>query len=499
MGIDIMDSITSSQMRAIDANCSYLGLKGIQLMENAGAAIAREVSNMIGSGEVLVVAGRGNNGGDGFVAARHLSASGNLKVRIILTGKPDAIHTQEARANFDLLAHCDIEEIHVLNHSPPKHNWFKEADIIVDALLGTGVKGNIREPEATLIDLINSSNAKVVAVDTPSGVDPDNGGIAGKAVKANMTLTFHRMKTGLESPEAKKFTGEIKVIPIGVCRDAELYVGRGDLELIKQRNPASHKGQAGRILIIGGGAYSGAPALAAMAALRTGADIVTAAAPSSVAEIIASFSPNLIVRELSSDRLCPEDIPILREMIALHDVTVMGMGLGRDKDTLETVKQLIPECRKLVLDADALYDLKLPIASGPDVIITPHLGEYRRLGGDIPEDFAGKADSVREFALRNNITILLKGSCDIISDGNCYRLNRTGNPGMTVGGTGDVLAGIVGAFFALYGAMEAASYGAFVNGAGGDLAFAEKWNGLVATDIIEKIPEAIIGGGKDND
>ncbi|MBP2030617.1 NAD(P)H-hydrate epimerase [Methanohalophilus levihalophilus] len=493
-----MDSITSSRMNAIDANCSYLGLKGIQLMENAGAAIAREAADVVSDGEVLIVAGRGNNGGDGFVAARHLSAYQNLKVKIILTGKPDTIRTEDARANFNLLKHCDIGEIRVFDNSPAIFDWFGDADVIIDALLGTGVKGNIREPESTLIDLINSSNAKVIAVDTPSGVDPDSGNVSGKAVKADTTLTFHRMKTGLENPDAKDFTGEVKVIPIGVCMDAESDVGRGDLKLIANRKSTSHKGDSGRILIIGGGAYSGAPALAAMAALRTGADIVTVAAPASVAKTIASFSPNLIVRELTADRLCPEDIPILEELISAHDVTVMGMGLGREKRTLEAVKQIIPLCRKLVLDADALYDLELP-ASLDYMILTPHAGEFRKLAGTIPETLEKKIDFVNEFSIRENVTTLLKGSSDIISDGKQYRINKTGNPGMTVGGTGDVLAGIVGALFALYDAIDAAGNGAFINGAAGDLAFVEKGYGLVATDIIEKIPKAIMGRGTKHD
>lgn len=488
-----MDSITSARMRAIDANCSYLGLKGIQLMENAGAAIAREVADKIKDGEVLIVAGRGNNGGDGFVAARHLSAYQNLKVKILLTGKPDTIRTEDARANFKLLAHCDIEDTRVFENSPTIDDWFRNADIIIDALLGTGVRGNVREPESTIIDLINHSNAKVIAVDTPSGVDPDSGNVSGKAVKADTTLTFHRMKTGLESTKAKEYTGETKVIPIGVCRDAESDIGRGDLELIANRKATSHKGDAGRILIIGGGAYSGAPALAAMAALRTGADIVTVAAPISVAKTIASFSPNLIVRELTSDRLCPEDIPILEKLIKAHDVTVMGMGLGRDKKTLETVKQIIPLCNKLVLDADALHELELPAATGCDIIITPHAGEFRKLAGIVPETLVDKIDFVSEYSLRKNVTTLLKGSTDIISDGKEYRLSKTGNPGMTVGGTGDVLAGIVGALFALHCAIDSAGIGAFINGAAGDIVFLEKGYGLVATDVIEKIPEAIMG------
>jgi NAD(P)H-hydrate epimerase len=443
---------------------------------------------------VLIVAGRGNNGGDGFVAARHLSAAEALQVRVILSGRPDSIRTPEARNNFDLLAHCGIEDIYIPGNPIPE-NWFRDADVIVDALLGTGVKGNVREPEAMLIGLVNSAGAKVLTVDTPSGLDPDTGESAGRTVKADLTLTFHRAKKGLLTPEARQYTGEVKVVPIGICADAETLIGRGDIAPLLKRDPSDHKGRAGRVLVIGGGAYSGAPALAAMAALRTGTDIITVAAPASVADIIAGFSPNLIVSRLSGERLCPADLPVLRELIRQHDVTVAGPGLGREEETLETIKQLIPECPRLVLDADALYDPGLP-APGNDVIITPHAGEFGRLAGTIPASTKGKSEAVIGFSAKNKVTTLLKGPCDIISDGSHYRLNRTGNAGMTVGGTGDVLAGIVGSLFARHEAMEAAGCSAFICGTAGDLAFAEKGYGLVATDVIKKIPEAIAGERK---
>jgi NAD(P)H-hydrate epimerase len=467
-------------------------------MENAGAAVAREVLNTIQKGEVLIVAGRGNNGGDGFVAARHLSAERDLRVKIILAGKAGSIRTDEARANFELLKFSGICDLLVVNDSKDLEglNWFENADVIVDALLGTGIQGKIRQPEAKLIDMINSSDAKIIAVDTPSGFDPDNGTASGKTVKADVTLTFHRMKTGFETPDAHTYTGKIRVMPIGICVDAEYNIGRGDLRMITKRDRNSHKGQAGKILVIGGGAYSGAPALAAMAALRTGADIVTVAAPSGVAKTIASFSPNLIIKQLSSERLCPEDLPALGKLIELHDVTVMGMGLGIKLETIETVKQIIPLCKKLVLDADALYEPYLLAASGCDIIITPHQGEFKKLAGAIPQILEEKANVVKQFSLLHNVVTLLKGNCDIISDGKYCRFNRTGNPGMTVGGTGDVLAGVTGALFALHNSMDSAGCAAFINGTAGDLAFAEKGYGLVATDIIEKIPEAISGGEK---
>jgi len=178
--------------------------------------------------------------------------------------------------------------------------WFSEANLLVDAIFGTGVKGKIKEPESTAIDLINregKAGKTIIAVDIPSGLDPDGEDFE-KAVYADLTVTFHRMKVGLLGEQAKEYTGTVRIAEIGVCADAERYVGPGDLQMLQKRKPEAHKGNAGRILIIGGGPYSGAPALAALAALRAGADLVTTAVPESVAGIIASYSPDIIVRKL---------------------------------------------------------------------------------------------------------------------------------------------------------------------------------------------------------
>jgi NAD(P)H-hydrate epimerase len=366
----------------------------------------------------------------------------------------------------------------------------KKAGVIIDGIFGTGIRGKIKEPESTAIDLINSSDAFVIAVDVPSGFDPD-GGKFEKAVKADLTLTFHKMKTGMTEKRAGKYTGEIRVIDIGVPREAEFFVGPGDIQTFSKRPSKSHKGDAGRVLVIGGGAYSGAPALAALAALRAGADIVTVAAPKSVSDIIASFSPNLIVRSLSGNRLVEEDIPQILELIKKHDVVVMGMGIGNDDPTLEAVRKIVPMCRKAVFDADALARDVLH-EDHMDMIVTPHAGEMKRLSGaDVPEDEKKKLAFVRDFAKDNKLTVLLKGKVDIISDGTEVRANRTGNSGMTVGGTGDVLAGLAGALFAKHDAFSAACAAAFINGVAGDLAFEEFGYGLLATDVIDHIPEVM--------
>jgi len=487
-----MNAITSSQMNAIDANCKYLGLLPLQLMENAGAAIAREVKERLNSGSVVFIAGRGNNGGDAFVAARHLASGNDLEVKVIILGATSLIKTEEARRNFSILKHSGVEIMEIADSSGLLQcDWFDSADIIVDAIFGTGIKGHIREPESTAIDLINDSGAYVIAVDVPSGFNPD-GGAVGKAVKANLTLTFHRMKSGLIAPEAKAYTGEIKVVDIGVCADAGDFVGMGNIHALTRRSPDSHKGHAGRVLIIGGGAYSGAPALAALAALRTGADIVTVAVPKSVANVVASFSPNLIVRALSSDVLCPDDVPQLSGLIRSHGVVVIGMGLGRSERTRAAVEEILPVCRKVVVDADAFYGLALPPADGCEMIITPHASEFARIrSADTQVGADERADAVMSFSKENGVVTLLKGVVDVISDGERVLFNRTGNAGMTVGGTGDVLAGIVGALFAVNPAMDAASCGAFINGAAGDIAFPERGYGLLATDVIDKITEVM--------
>ena len=470
-------------MAAIDANCEYLGIKRLQLMENAGAAVANAVKQKMGSGKVLILAGRGNNGGDALVAARHL---GGYDVTVVLIGLKEEIKTQEALHNWNALEKISIPLVQVTDSTAFDTSLFKNADVIIDGIFGTGVRGKIKEPESTAIDLINGSGAFVISVDVPSGFDPD-GGSFHKSVQAGLTLTFHKMKAGLES--AREYTGEVRVIDIGIPQAAEFYVGPGDIQPFLKRPEISHKGDAGRILVIGGGAYMGAPALCALGALRAGADIVTIAAPQNVSDIIASFSPNIIVRALSQDRLVEDDIPVISGLIEKHDVVVMGMGLGTSQETIQAISKIIPLCKKAVVDADALSPLFLP-SFHKNIILTPHGGEMKRISGvEVPRDQKAKVDFVRSFARDHNVTVLLKGAVDIISHGIEVRANRTGNAGITVGGTGDVLEGLTGALFARCSApVEAAACAAFINGAAGDLAFLRSGYGLLATDVIDNIP-----------
>ncbi|MCX8207225.1 MAG: NAD(P)H-hydrate dehydratase [Methanothrix sp.] len=461
-----MRYISAEEMGAIDANCAYLGISTLQLMENAGAALASEIRR-IGGRRIAIIAGRGNNGGDAFVAARHLD---ELDVTVFLIGRARDITTEEARRNWDVLRRLEFDLREITDVSEIDLSGY---DVVIDALFGTGVRGPIKGLEGEVIDLINSCGKRIVSVDVPSGMG------TGKEVSPHITITFHRPKIGMK--------GDFRVVGIGIPKMAEFLVGPGDLRLLGRRGPESHKGDSGRILVIGGGPYTGAPALSAMAALRAGADIVTVAAPRSVAGTIASFSPNMIVRPLTSDRLCSADLEILKGLIPRHDVVVIGMGLGRDAETLEAVSQILPLCDRVVIDADALQP-EMPLKG----IVTPHAGEFRRISGlDLPKG-RERIDVVRKFARDRGLVVLLKGRMDIITDGEIVRGNTTGNPGMTVGGTGDVLAGITGAFYARADAMRAAAAAAFVNGRAGDLVYREKDFGMVATDLIDKIPEAMM-------
>ncbi len=478
--------ITASEMRRVDANCSDLGLLPLQLMENAGASVARAIRARFPEcteTRIAVLAGTGNNGGDGFVAARHLL---DYAPEILLLGRARDIATEESRRNWQILRNlrADLMEI---RDSSELSGLELDADIVIDAMLGTGVRGSVREPVASAIDLINASSAFVLSIDVPSGFNPDN---FEKAVHADLTITNHRMKEGLSSrPE---ITGEIEVADIGIPTRATLIVGTGDLP--PARDARSHKGDNGKVLVIGGGAFTGAPALAALAALRAGADWVTVAAPRSVAGAIAGFSPDLIVHSLSGTYLARDDIDTVNALVRKHDVTVIGMGLGRETETAEAVSEIIrsnPDAR-FVIDADALHALAMPVqAGGTPPIITPHAGEFRMLGGVVSADLDERCEQVMDFSARNRVVTLLKGDIDVISDGSAVRINQTGNPGMTVGGTGDVLAGAVGAIFAKTDAIAAASAGALIVGTAGDLACVEYGYGLLATDVIECIPDAM--------
>jgi len=490
--------ITSREMRALEMNSEYYGVSRLQLMENAGRSVADEIASRFKTKNtrVAVFCGSGGNGGDGFVAARHLTCLG-FKVEVILAGKSSDIVDKEARRNWlALQALKNIITLHEVYDSTLIPNV--KAEVAVDALLGIGLKGALRPPILQLVEKINEMKAFRVSVDVPTGINSDSGEVLGGAVRANLTVTFHRTKPGL--PKAEEYVGEHIVRDVGLPNDFERFAGPGDVSLVvKPRPPEVHKGDFGRLLVVGGSEiFSGAPALVAMAALRAGVDLTYIAAPEKTARAISSMSPALITVKLEGKHLNSRNTPIIKQYLETSTAVVIGPGLGLHKETkgaVEEIMKLIEEEKiPLILDADGLkafaeFKRKVDLP----LVLTPHAGEYEILTGrKLPKDLEQRAEKVQKTARKLGATILLKRPVDVISDGKRVKFNFTGNPGMTVGGTGDVLSGIVGTFLAQRAdPFEAAVAGAFVNGAAGDFVWSEKGYHMIPTDILEWIPRVI--------
>ncbi|MEA1932194.1 MAG: NAD(P)H-hydrate dehydratase [Euryarchaeota archaeon] len=474
--------IRADRMAAVDANAAALGIPRKQLMESSGNAVARVVRTEVDPGSrIVLVCGRGNNGGDAFVAARFL---GDYDVETALLGRPEAIGTDIARENWDALQEADLPTTTITDTIHLDGLALEDADCIVDAMLGTGVTGALREPEASAARAINATDTPVVSVDVPSGVDADTGDAAGVAVDADHVVTFHDSKPGLESLDIP-----VTVADIGIPEAAELFVGPGDLRG-RGRAAESHKGDHGELLVVGGGPYTGAPALSAQAALRAGADLVHVACPASVAAQIQSYSENLIVHPFEGDRFAPGAVDTVVDLAAEQDVVICGPGLGSHDETLAAVESFLESYSgRTVVDADALSVVPR-VETDATLICTPHQGELIKMGGETDDDWERRAELVAEFAAEIGQTLLVKGAYDVIADSDETRVSRTGNPGMTVGGTGDVLAGVVGSLFTGREPRDAAAVGAYINGRAGDLAFEEAGYGLVATDLIEWLQEA---------
>lgn len=472
--------ITGSEMAVVDANAEALSVPRKQLMESSGHAIAQVVREQVTPGETITVfAGRGNNGGDAFVAARFLD---DFDVRVRLLGRSDAIRTAIARENWEALVAAEYDVAEIRDSTAIE---ISDTDLLVDAMLGTGISGELREPEATAAQAINEADVPVVSVDVPSGLDADTGSFAPNSVEPDTVVTFHDTKPGLDDLDA-----DVTVADIGIPAAAETFVERGDLLRI-DRDSNSHKGDHGEVLVIGGGPYTGAPALAAQATLRAGADLVKVSCPTSVAHEVQGYSENLILYPMQGTEFEPGHVGPVMEFAAEHDVLILGPGLGNNDNTLEAVEGILDGYEgTVVVDADALEAVPR-VETKATLICTPHQGELVKMGGRTSEDRDERAELVAEFARGINQTMLVKGRHDIITNGDETRFNRTGNPGMTVGGTGDILAGVTGALAATQNPFDAACLGAYITGRAGDLAAEQYGDGLVATDLLDLIPQAM--------
>ena len=339
-------------------------------------------------------------------------------------------------------------------------------------------------------------------------MDPLTGNVDDLAVVPDYTISFHKIKTGVRNADEED-VGGLVTADIGIPIEAEYFVNYGDFLRLKNRTPSSHKGNNGRLLIVGGSKdYSGAPAIAGMAAIGAGADLVYVAAPEKAAEAIKSTSPDLIVKALSGDRLSLDHAGEIIELAESVDAILIGPGAGIDDDTSKLFNVLVSKIKKpIVLDADSLKQVDLILIKNRDnIMLTPHIFEFKSIF-NVNSDLKLDIDSYEFEKVDKNITefqqitrqikgtVIVKGQYDLILSGTKFRINKSGNPGMTVGGTGDALAGIASSLLAQdLNTFDAACLAVFINGLAGDEAFKEKGNGFSATDLVSYIGSVIKNG-----
>lgn len=485
-------TVSTRDMRAYEINSEAMGVPTIMLMENAGASVARAVEEGLGGGSgrrVAVIAGKGGKAGDGFVAARHLAALG-ARVKVYLLYPPESIKHPDASRNLDILTRTGNVEL-----AKWRGKLDEVFDAVIDAMLGTGTRGKLRDPVKSAVEEANTAQGLKVAVDLPTGVDPDTGEILGTAFRADITVTMHAAKPGLLRGEAREYVGRLVVANIGMPPRAWTHVGPGDVVARVPRRPRkTHKGMGGRVLVVGGSAsFVGAPWLSALATLAGGADLAYLYTPQPVAR--HRFSPEVIVTPLEGEILEERHVDMLVEAASRVDAVVVGPGMGLARETSVAVAELLSKLAKLdkpvVVDADALKVVgREGIRLTYKFILTPHLGEASRLlGEEIEDELEPRIKAAERIARKYGSVVLLKGWVDVIAGGGREaRLNETGVPEMSVGGTGDVLAGLAAAFACkTLDAREAAEVAAYVNGVAGMLAYRREGT-AAPTALLRYIP-----------
>jgi len=445
-----------------------LGLPGIVLMENAGAAVVTEVMKDFPNRttNIVVLAGGGNNGGDGFVIARRLIDFG-YSVQLLLAVDEQNLKG-DAKIHFEVYKERQLPVVKALSYD------MNQADIIIDALLGTGVQGEVREPFFSLINKVNNAKAFVYAVDVPSGVNANTGEVANIAVRANKTITFALPKKGFYLQQGPTFIGEIVVVDISVPTSLVQTLGLDLPRLIThefaksavpKRVSRGHKGTFGHVLVMGGSKnYVGAPVYTAKAAFHSGAGLVTLAIPETIYPLVAVQCPESLMLPL------PNEMEAIDINYSSYKTIAFGPGLGRKVDGVKLLRGLMTKLsnQPLVIDADGLYFAREILEEisqyDGDVILTPHPGEMAHLTGlTVEEVEKNRLLIAKQFAIQYGVYLVLKGHRSIITtpDGKQF-INPFGNDALGKGGSGDVLTGFIASFLAqgasTMDALIAASY-----------------------------------------
>ena len=511
-----MRVLNAAQMREADRRTiEDVGIPSLVLMENAGRQVVAAMEAMYSDlleRQVGVLCGRGNNGGDGFVIARTLVQRG-VDVAVFVIGSVTDVRG-DARTNLEILGRLGIQVVEVSDSQAWELHLSEVTDctLIVDAIFGTGLSAPVSGYIESVFADVNASGIPVVAVDLPSGLSADTCDTIGDSIEAGLTVTLGAPKLPLVLPPAETRAGDIVIADIGIPGDVlesldgphvDLLTRASMRELIAPRQPDSHKGDYGHVLIVAGSmGKTGAAHLSALGALRSGAGLVTVATPAPCLPIVAAMGPEYMTVPLheTPDGLHPDGVDHVIEMA--RDVLALGPGLGTAPGTREFVRQLVDRATMpLVIDADGLNAFAenpdhLNGREGRDVIITPHPGEMARLVGMSTDEVqASRLEIARNFAVAHHVFVVLKGHRTLIAtpDDKVF-INPTGNPGMATGGTGDILTGMIAAWLAqLLDAEAACRLAVYLHGLAGDLAEADEGEvAMTSADVAGHLGDAML-------
>jgi NAD(P)H-hydrate epimerase len=517
--------LTPQQMKSADEFAiKTLRIPSLRLMEKAGSAVVTEIIHRIhhaqsdrkhsvvsGSKTVFIFCGKGNNGGDGFVVARLLGKK-NFAVTVVLI-ESDKDLSADARANYERIQDHSADRIEITGFGAFLKRKKKKCDVIVDAMLGTSFRGELKGDYRKAVEWCNKRASLKIAVDIPTGLDGETGQVLSSAFRADVTVTISNPKIGFYRGRAKEFTGEVVVADIGIPRKAitnvnTMLVESADVQkTFPRRAINSHKHSVGKIFAIAGSkSMMGAALLCSQSAMRSGAGQVILAIPDTEYPAIAKRTLEVMPLGLPATRqgsIAFSAIEEMKQRIGWSNVVLLGCGMSRNAETQEVVREVIRTCsRSLVIDADGLNALTghldiLKKRRTKNVVLTPHRGEFSRMVGMAPDMIEENIFSIAsDFAKKFNVVLVVKGAPTFVahSNGKIF-VNSTGNPGMSTAGSGDVLAGIIASFIGQgNSALDASVNGVYIHGRAGDLA-AEKngIHGMIASDMIHYLPAAIQG------
>ncbi len=507
-----MKVLNSAQSKALEKRAVEAGNDYLQLMENAGTSAVRFLNKKFSFSQkhVVILCGKGNNGGDGYVAARQLAELGALVVVVLVEGLPK---TDISQIMYSRLQNSAVKIISFSENPELVQPLLSTADYVIDAIYGTGFHGAVSQHLQPLYSAVQSSEGTRIAFDIPSGANCDTGAVEGMCMDADYTISFSTLKNGHLIPPSQSFCGQVVVVPIGIdaklISEQESTLEVTEYEEVKAvfpaRDPASNKGNYGRLLCVcGSEGMAGAAAMSAKAAARCGAGIVNVALPRSIYGIVASQTAEPVFTLLdiaSNEELTAESEEALFTALSHASACLIGCGLGKSRAAAAMLDELLARARvPLILDADGINLLAQNInrleAVGVPVVLTPHPGEMARLLNTTAQDVqAHRLEYARRFAAEHNVILVLKGAGTIIAepDGMTH-LNMTGNAGMAKGGSGDVLAGMIGSFLAQgIEPAKAAMAAVYLHGMAGDRCAAEfSQCAMLPTDLINMLPKLFL-------